>query len=192
MCATYCAPMSEEEVLQIVRKINESRSREERQVSFDLESIEGVESTPQKDYIVRPTDYAPVLTLGGYRKMRFGFRAGHSAAPLFNARSESVHLKRTFARHYAERRCLVPAAYYMEKGIRFCLPGSKTMYLAGVYRENAQGQCEYVILTRDSSGSSAVKTVHDRMPVIIPEHMRRAWLEEGLGMDSAVNEVETC
>ena len=63
------------------------------------------------------------------------------------------------------------------------------MFFAGIYRENSAGEKEYTILTRDSSDAEAVYPIHDRMPVIIPEHLHAAWLEEGSGIEQAVSDV---
>ncbi|MGI5899133.1 MAG: SOS response-associated peptidase family protein [Christensenellales bacterium] len=186
MCGSYCAPARGEGLFETVWEMSESGATGAQQVSFEFD---GMEEVPREGFIVRPTDFAPVLTAHGYERMRFGFRVGYSSSPLFNARSESVHIKKTFAAHYAERRCLVPAAYYIEKGRRFYMAGGEMMFLAGIYREVAQGQREYVILTRDSSDAQEVRRIHHRMPVIMPTHMHRSWLEEGLGIDDAVSEV---
>ena len=64
-----------------------------------------------------------------------------------------------------------------------------TMLFAAIYRENSAGEKEYTILTRDSSDAEVVRPIHDRMPVIIPEHLHEVWLERGMGIEQAIRDV---
>ena len=65
-----------------------------------------------------PTQNIGILRLvEGRRQLaeaRWGFEASWTTKPLFNAKSEEVHLKKTFKQAFAIARCAVPAACYYE------------------------------------------------------------------------------
>jgi len=134
------------------------------------------------------------------RRMRWGLvppfakEIGRSA-PLFNARSESVATKPSFAQSLRYKRCLVPmdgwyewqveptpdgktakVPYYMspEDGSRICMAG-----LWAVWRDptvpDAAPLVSTTILTADSVAQ--LRNVHERMPLILPPDRWDAWLD---------------
>ncbi len=187
MCAIYFVPMYDAAFSRIIDDIVSEREAGRSQIAFDFEALPGAEKA--RELMLRPTDSAPVLTSDGCERMRFGFSVGYASAPQFNARSESAAVKPMFARHFRERRCLVPAAFYSEKGHQFCLPDGQMMYFAALFRVSEDGWKEYVILTRDSAASQAVAPIHDRMPVILPDEYHALWLEKGYGLEAAIVDV---
>lgn len=136
--------------------------------------------------------------------MRWGFPRFDGRGLIINARSETVADRPAFRQALAQNRCLIAASNYFEwqkqenKKIKqaICLPDSKTLFLAGLYKHNNEtGEPVFVILTRPAWPGIAF--IHDRMPVILPPAVHEQWL--GLAnhkevFSRAVNEVQfrTC
>lgn len=55
----------------------------------------------------------------------------------------------------------------------FSLPGERTVYLGGFYKET-DGIRRYVILTTGANDS--MKEIHNRMPVIVPKQKLSEWV----------------
>ena len=78
-------------------------------------------------------------------------------------------------------RCLIPANWYFEweqsgtakikHAIRTLEP---VLYLAGLSRQERDGQLRFVILTRPACAS--IRYIHERMPVIFPPALHIPWL----------------
>ena len=141
---------------------------------------------------VRPTDVVPVLAPdpSGRRRvypMRFGYTFPGKSAPIVNARVETAGEKPSFSRDYRSHRCIIPASWYYEwehlrnsegkiiTGRKFLIQpaGAKRTWLAGLYRIE-DGLPRFVILTRQPS--EAVRKIHDRMPLILPEERIDDWI----------------
>ena len=146
---------------------------------------------------VRPSDIAAVLAPDKTGKpasfpMMWGFSVPGRRDSLFNARIETAMLKPSFRESWAKRRCAVPASYYFEwehlpslspgrakTGDKYRIhpKGSRLIFLAGLYRMEEKGGIMlpvFTVLTMDSSVS--VRSIHDRMPVILPENQVREWV----------------
>ena len=125
---------------------------------------------------VFPTDRAPALADGRILSMRWGF-ARPGARAVINARSETAQEKAMFR---GAGRCLLPASGYYEWGgeqkrrYAFARPGG-AIYMAGLWRREADGEKRFVILTREATAEAA--RVHARMPVLFDGELRRAWLD---------------
>lgn len=134
---------------------------------------------------VRPRDEAAVWIREKEglirRKMRWGFVMPDGKSVVFNARSESAGEKSMFRDSLAGRRCVVPAAGFYEwnrageKAV-FEQAGGGALYFAGCYRWQ-EGQLCFVILTTDANES--MKSVHDRMPLILNRDEAAVWLKTG-------------
>jgi putative SOS response-associated peptidase YedK len=126
--------------------------------------------------------------------------------PLFNARSEDVAGKPSFANAVARRRAVVPASGYYEWRIvdgaavpqYISLPGDELLVFAALYewwRNPAAANdatdkwlLSATILTRLSSGTLA--DVHERMPVFLDADMVEGWLDpQEEGSQDLVDEV---
>ena len=97
----------------------------------------------------------------------------------FNARSETVHEKPAFKTSFRQRRCLVPANAFLEKGHYFHLEQDKPLVFAGL-RDCWANDCgevhSYTILTTVSNELVA-SVEHDRQPVILDTpDKRKQWL----------------
>jgi putative SOS response-associated peptidase YedK len=141
---------------------------------------------------VYPTNIVPVLTgakIASAMKWGFpGFAPGKP--PLINARSETAATTRTFRDAFARRRCLVPATAYYEwetlpnrkkEKYEFALPDRRLLFMAGIHTETG----EFAILTR--AADAEFRSIHERMPVIIPRQRFENWFNgEEIG-ESFVN-----
>ena len=138
---------------------------------------------------VRPTDIVPVIApdRSGKRKV-FPMKWGYSGKSLIvNARVETAAEKPTFREDWRRHRCIVPASYYYEwehvtdnagkkhTGDKYIIQPkmSEMIWLCGLYRFE-ENMPVFVILTREPGKEIAF--IHDRMPVILPEHLLDSWI----------------
>ena len=136
-----------------------------------------------------PTDVVPVIApnRSGLRTV-YPMKWGYSGKSLLmNARSETAAEKPTFRDDWARHRCIVPASWYFEwehypgsdgkkhTGDKYMIhpKDSAVTWLCGLYRiEN--GLPVFVILTREPG--EALRFLHDRMPLIMPEELVTEWI----------------
>ena len=104
-----------------------------------------------------------------------------------NARSETAAEKPTFKEDWLKHRCIVPASWYCEWEHRLGSDGKKhtgdkymiqprgtaATWLCGLYRIE-EGLPYFVILTREPV--EEIRFIHDRMPLIMPEHLVNEWI----------------
>ncbi|UYP17815.1 SOS response-associated peptidase [Rhodococcus sp. Z13] len=182
-------------------------------LAVELDALDETgETEPRPNYNVAPT--TGVLTVVArhdrddpdgparrrIRRMRWGLvpsfaeRIGTSA-PLFNARSESVATKPSFAHSLRYRRCLVPMDGWYEWQVEPA-PGGKTrrvpyfmsrgdgarIHMAGlwsVWRDPREPQAPPLLSTTILTAQSVDRlcNVHERMPLILPPDRWDAWLD---------------
>ncbi|MGE0786807.1 MAG: SOS response-associated peptidase [Sandaracinaceae bacterium] len=145
---------------------------------------------------VAPTDEAPVVieSREGERRLmhaRFGFiphwaKSAREGVKMLNARVETVGEKPAFARAFSKFRCVVAADGFYEwlrEGKaklphRFHLPDGAPFGMAALWSvwDSPEGEKvrSFTILTREAVG--AVRTIHDRMPIVLPRESYGAWL----------------
>ena len=138
---------------------------------------------------IKPTNVAPVIASdkSGQKKvypMKWGFTG---QTPLLNARVETAPFKATFREAWASHRCIVPATCYYDwqhitgndgkkrTGEKYIFQprGSSMTWLCGLYRIE-DGLPVFVILTREAS--EEIRSIHDRMPLIMPEEYVDEWI----------------
>lgn len=131
-----------------------------------------------------PTNSAPILLDTGAGVTpdvaKWGFPSFRGKGSIINARSETAAEKRFFRESLMIRRCVVPSTGFYEwdsqkKKHLFHLPGSSSLYMAGLYND-FQGERHYVILTTEANAS--VAPIHNRMPVIVPQEWIAGWLTD--------------
>ncbi|PKM53713.1 MAG: SOS response-associated peptidase [Firmicutes bacterium HGW-Firmicutes-5] len=134
---------------------------------------------------ILPSDLAPVIS--GDRRdinqnllelMNWGYENPFKKGLIINARSESILEKSLFHDDFKQRRCLIPATGFYEwdtEKRQYLFQTDQLLYLAGIYR-SFMGSNKFVILTKPPN--ETVKTVHDRMPVLIPPAQRDEWLKD--------------
>lgn len=116
---------------------------------------------------------------------------------MINARAETAHAKPAYKGPYQSQRCLVPADGFYEwqkheRGktpFRITLPGAKPFAFAGLWDKCLSPEGEeilsFTILTIDAS--TAIRDIHNRMPVILAEDPSRdLWLD----LNTPVNELK--
>lgn len=129
---------------------------------------------------IGPADKAPALVAGVgvpvATALVWGFeRTGRKL--VINARSETAWGKPLFSAAAACRRCVLPAAWFYEWDRRkrrntFYAADGGILFLAGLFNEVGR----FIILTTEADG--AMRPVHDRMPVCIPEYRIQDWLAD--------------
>lgn len=185
MCGRYYIP--EEDNAEELRAIIDEVNRQNK-------------CAPIKKGEIRLTDVAPVLA--NNRAMvpsAFAMKWGYSLLDgkvVFNARSESASSRPMFQDGMAQRRCLVPAAYYFEwekrgrEKIKYAIGQNERgiLYMAGIYRLE-KGVPVFTILTRAPADSIAF--IHDRMPVILPDEAKADWLNPKYAADDLIRHAAT-
>lgn len=85
-----------------------------------------------------------------------------------------------------QRRALLPASWYVEKGQTFGLPGGEVFGIAAItstFADPEGGQLvSYSMVTRAAVAAAA--EVHPRMPLILPSEMHDAWLDPARAGDA--------
>ena len=154
-----------------------------------------IKAPPQA--IIRPTDRASVIRKGSggleEANLRWGLIPSWAKDPkigvqCINARAETISEKPSFREAFQKRRCLVPADGFWEwetigkKKIpwKFTRPDGEEFCLAGLWEawNSPEGILEtFTIIT--TSPNQLVRSVHDRMPVILGPDGAEDWLEKG-------------
>ena len=140
-------------------------------------------------YNVAPGQAVPVIAEDSRGRraglLEWGFVPNWQDAPgrgHINARAETVATKATFREAFARRRCLIPANGFYEWSDRvphwiYPLSG-ELLAFAGIWerwsRPGADDRFTMAILTTDANDD--VRSVHDRMPVVIARGDRSRWL----------------
>ena len=157
-----------------------------------------IKAPPQA--IIRPTDRASVIRKGSggleEANLRWGLIPSWAKDPkigvqCINARAETISEKPSFREAFQKRRCLVPADGFWEwetigkKKIpwKFTRPDGEEFCMAGLWEawNSPEGILETFTNTT-TSPSELVRSVHDRMPVILIPEAGDEWLEKG-GVD---------
>ena len=139
---------------------------------------------------IRPADLAPVIAMNmGGKKSVFPMKWGFTEKSLLmNARAETAAVKPAFKEAWARHRCIIPASYYFEwehvifndgkkhTGDKYLIQpkDSRVTWLCGLYRfENDMPV--FTILTREAD--EGIRFIHDRMPLIMPDHLVDEWIK---------------
>jgi putative SOS response-associated peptidase YedK len=128
------------------------------------------------------------MNMGGKKSvfpMKWGFT---EKSLLMNARAETAAVKPAFKEAWARHRCIIPASYYFEwehlisndgkkhTGDKYLIQpkDSRVTWLCGLYRfENDMPV--FTILTREAD--EGIRFIHDRMPLIMPDHLVDEWIK---------------
>lgn len=147
--------------------------------------------------IVRKGDRGAEVVSAHWGLIPFWAKDRAIAAHMINARSDSVTIKPAFRLAFKRRRCLVPAdGFFGWKEVGGVARGSKQPYrftlkegglfaFAGLWERwsSPDGVAieSYAIITTDANAT--VRTVDDRMPIIVPPAHYARWL--GIDRDPA-------
>lgn len=141
---------------------------------------------------------------GGRRRagmLRWGLKpaqagaGGKAAAPLINARAETLAARPTFKTLLARRRCLVPADGFYEwktgadgrKRPMRVVPTDRPLFaFAALYdvRLDANGAKHHSCVIVTTTPNRTLAEVHDRMPAILRREDEAMWLDRSI-VDSA-------
>ena len=169
-------------------------SRTKGQVKVGKTKV-AIKAPPQA--IIRPTDRASVIRKGSggleEANLRWGLIPSWAKDPkigvqCINARAETISEKPSFREAFQKRRCLVPADGFWEwetigkKKIpwKFTRPDGAEFCLAGLWESwMSEGEPleSFTIIT--TSPNELVRSVHNRMPVILSPNEAEIWLEGG-------------
>lgn len=146
-------------------------------------------------YNIAPTqDVACVVGNGKNRlvAMRWGLVPSWASDPtigdrMINARSETIAEKKSFARAFKNQRCLVVADGFYEwrasqgrkEPIYVRLKSGRPFGFAGLYDhwKAPDGSVLSTCTIITTEPNELLKTIHNRMPVIIPADERKVWLD---------------
>ena len=176
MCGRYALTLKDKEALQELRDL----------IGDDFEM------TPR--YNIAPQQTAPVIRrLDDKMKLdelRWGFRPAwlkDKNKAQINARAETVFESKMFKHSALNRRCLIPATGWYEWQVReggkqphyFHKRDGGLLLLAGIWTtwhgEDGKDEGNYAIIT--TAANSLAAPIHNRMPVILDEAGREAWLD---------------
>ena len=131
---------------------------------------------------IHPSELAPVVVADDKRLccrwQRWGFPGFSGRQLIINARSESALEKKMFRESVEHRRIVVPATWFYEwsknkeKNI-FYRENQSVLYMAGLYNRY-QDEDRFVILT--TAANESMKSVHDRMPLLLERDEIEGWL----------------
>lgn len=142
-------------------------------------------------YNVAPSQLLPIITASDVHLAQWGFipswtRGSPKVRPI-NAKAETIASTGMFRRAFQSYRCLVPAdGFYEWKGAK---PPKQPYYIrmrdggpfafAGLWArwhpQDAEPIDTYTIIT--TTPNELMAPIHNRMPVIVPPHRYRMWLE---------------
>lgn len=110
--------------------------------------------------------------------------------PLINARGETVDIKPTFQYSFYNQRCLIPATGFFEwekaesKKIKrkISLNNERIFSMAGLYNvfKDNNGIEYYAFTIITTEANQEMKTIHDRMPVILNREKEKLWLNNNI------------
>ncbi|KWT84034.1 SOS response-associated peptidase [Candidatus Magnetominusculus xianensis] len=162
---------------------------------FDAEA-DGLDIAPS--YNIAPSQDVAVIIKDDRRRLvlcRWGFiphwaRDITSATKAINARAETVAVNRAFSAAFRTHRCLVAADGFYEwrRGSAGKVPvfirqksRNTPLGFAGLYstRAAADGSVLRTCTIITTTANKLVRTIHDRMPVIIDKADYGLWLEHG-------------
>lgn len=139
---------------------------------------------------VRDTDSGRELVLLHWGLIPHWAKEEKTGYRMINARAETVEQKPAFRSAFRRQRCLIPASGFYEWQAG---PAGKQPYaigredggvfaMAGLWEhwENPEGRviesCTIIV----TSANAALKTIHDRMPVILQEADYDTWLDRDI------------
>jgi putative SOS response-associated peptidase YedK len=130
---------------------------------------------------IRPTDPAPIWhpedEPDRYRvtMMNWGWLVPWDKKPLVNARSETIITLHTF-KPFLHQRCLIPAATFTEKRIKFRPPGVRMFSIAGLWREEPKAGNGRAFTMLTTAPNETVAPYHHRMPFLLRPDQYDDWL----------------
>jgi putative SOS response-associated peptidase YedK len=159
-------------------------------------------------YNLCPTEESPVLRVAaGKRKLeRMRWQLVPRTEPAFstklstiNARSESVFNSRLYGDIVRSQRCIVPISGFYEwkrsgaskRPFKILMRDMPIMSVAGIWdawrADGKEERFSFSILT--TSANEVMRSIHDRMPVILDPKDEEAWLAPDFSKESSLREI---
>jgi len=146
-------------------------------------------------YNIAPTQMVIVVSDDGQRQMRamkWGLipswaKDAAIGNRMINARAETIAEKPSFRTALRKRRCIIPADGFYEwqkqaggkQPMRIVLKSGEVFGFAGLWDswKSPGGEVIYSCTIITTAANELLKTVHDRMPVILTPEAETAWLD---------------
>lgn len=121
--------------------------------------------------------------------------------PLINARSETVAQRPAFRDAFRRRRCIIPADGFYEwqtrkdgrrkQPYRITLKNESVFGFAGLWDRwiDPGGTTVLTCTILTTTANELVGTIHNRMPVILPEDALDLWLDSGSSISSQLSRL---
>ncbi|MEM8899497.1 MAG: SOS response-associated peptidase [Bacteroidota bacterium] len=176
-------------------------------LTSELDAVEVAESVPEHvhlepRYNIAPSQYCPVIPQHDTdRKIHFykwgllphWAKDSKMAYRMINARGETIHQKPSYKESFQKRRCLVLAdGFYewqkLEKGKQpmwISLNPHERFYMAGIYSywKDPEGKWLETFSVITTSPNPLMAPIHNRMPVILPEHLVEDWMDPSMEVE---------
>lgn len=135
-----------------------------------------------------PTELVPVISEreGVFygEMMQWGVKPGPDGPFVTNARDDSLLVKRMFKQSAQQRRCVILAdGFYEWETIGrtkvphyFFLKDRAAFTFAGLFEPSVEPDGPRRCMVVTTTPNAMLDRFHDRMPVILPEDMRKPWL----------------
>ena len=149
-------------------------------------------------YNAAPTHLLPIITDESQNGISFFYWGSPPSMAnkkplgekLINTRTEVIVEKQVVRKKIREKRCIIPADGFYEwkktgkKTVipyRFTLKDKSLFALAGLWEEydNEDGEMFHTFSIITTPGNPSVSAIAERMPVILPLEMEKAWLKGG-------------
>ncbi len=150
----------------------------------------GLDTKYEAQTLIKPAD--PILVIKNEGKikttfMSWGFISPWTKDPFnkgrpkpFNARSETIEVKKLFSGSWKHKRCLIPATGFFEKKYRIRKYNYDPFWLGGIWSKWSSPDGAEIesccILT--TAPNTLVKPLHHRMPVVVPDGYEEQWTEQ--------------
>ena len=144
-------------------------------------------------YNIAPSqDILAIINNGGYKVVNFRWGltpcwAKDNRIFLINARAETINEKPSFRQSLRKRRCLIPASGFYEwkkeKGgkspYKISHISKETFAFAGIWDNwvSPEGEEIHSCAIITTSANTAIRHIHNRMPVILSDKYRETWLD---------------
>lgn len=164
--------------------------------------------TEDANYNVAPSTYMPIvketenqrsLSLSRWGLIPFWAKSPDSGYSMINARSETLHDKRSFSKPFAFRRCIVPANGFYEWKRNsagkiphyITTPDNGLIHFAGLYEQwqGSDGELinSFTIIT--TPANETIRELHDRMPAMLLPEEFDFWLDPGNNDSDALRDL---
>ncbi len=160
-------------------------------------NVEVFDEFYKPNYNAAPSQKLPVITNqepGQLNYYKWGLIPFWAKDPkigykLINTRAETIMEKPSFKSAFSKRRCLIPANgfYEWKKGkdnektpYHIFLKSDEIFAMAGIWEtwKDGEGKPVHTFSIITTEPNALMEKIHNRMPVILPREIEKAWLKE--------------